>query len=169
MPEPISLKLKSVYLKPLIPERLEGLQPDTVLRTLRRDMLRRIKSKLTQTTFSERAKRALGRSLNIEVKASSLVITSNHPAWDPLVNGQRAGQMTWLTKAKRPIPIVKEDGEIIFRSATPKSMADGKWMHPGRSPSDFMEKARQEARTFMRDKLYREFTNQVRKAMRTGR
>jgi hypothetical protein len=44
-------------------------------------------------------------------------------------------------------------------------MADGKWMHPGRAPSDFAEKARQEAREFIRTKLYKEYMSQVRKAV----
>lgn len=166
MPEPFALRVKATYLKPLLPGRFADLSPATALRQLRAEMLRRIKAKLTQTTFSDRAKRALAKAVSIEVKESSLVITAKHPAWGPLVNGQRERQMTWLTKATRPIPIITESGELIFRSATPKSMADGKWMHPGRAPSNFVEKARQEAREFMRTKLYREFINQIRKAMR---
>jgi hypothetical protein len=163
---PISVRVKATYLKPLTPDRFENLNAVTALRTLRTEMLRRIKAKLMQTTFSERAKKALARAVSIEVKGSSLVIIAKHPAWKPLVEGQRAGQMKWLTKAKRPIPIVTDSGEVIFRTATPKSMADGKWMHPGRAPSDFVERARQEAREFMRTKLYREFVRQMRQAVR---
>lgn len=166
MPEPIAFKVKTTYLKPLTGDRFGDLSPVTVLKALKTEMLRRIKYQLTQTTFSERAKKALAKAIRIEVKQSSLVITARHPAWHPLVDGQRPGQMTWLTKARRPIPIVTESGELIFRSATPKSMADGKWMHPGRAPSTFLEKARQEAREFMRTKLYREFVNQIRKAVK---
>jgi hypothetical protein len=169
MAEPFSIKVKSTYLKPLTPPRFGDLNPTTALRTLRTEMLRRIKAKLTQTTFSARAKRALAKALTIEVKESSVVITAHHPAWKPLIEGQKAGQMTWLTKARRPIPIVDESGEVVFRSATPKSMADGKWRHPGRAPTDFVEKARQEARKFVRDKLYREMMNQTRKALRSKR
>lgn len=169
MPDPISIKVKSTYLRPLTPPRFGDLSAGTVLRTLRSEMLRRLKKRLTQTTFSDRAKKALAKAITIEVKASSLLITARHPAWKPLVEGQRPGQMRWLTKARRPIPIVTETGRIIFRSATPKSMTDGKWMHPGRAPSNFVELARQEAREFIRDKLHREFLNQARKAMRTGR
>jgi hypothetical protein len=166
MPEPaFSLKLKTTYLKPLTLSRFGGLSATTALRTLRSEMLRRIKAKLTQSTFSVRAKKALAQALTIEVQESSLTITAHHPAYKFLLEGQRAGQMTWLTKARRPIPIVTETGEVIFRSATPKSMADGKWMHPGREPNNFVERARQEARAFMRDKLYREFRRQVLKAM----
>jgi hypothetical protein len=161
---PPTLKIKSTYLSPLTGG-LKNVDVTHALRLLQREMLKRIKAKLTQTTFSVRAKKALSEAVDIEVHKSSVVITAKHPAWKALVNGQRAGQMKWLVKAKRPIPIVTETGKIIFRSATPRSMADGKWMHPGRTPSDFLEKARQEARAFMRDKLYREYVNQVRKAL----
>lgn len=164
MPEQLKYRVKTTYLKPLTPGGLD-LNITTILRSLKRDMLRRIKAQLTQTTFSERAKVALAKALTIDVQESSVVITANHPAYRPLVEGQRAGQMTWLTKARRPIPIITEAGELIFRSATPKSMADGKWMHPGRAPSNFVEKARQEAREFMRTKLYQQMAAQVRKAL----
>lgn len=156
--------LKTTYLKPLT-SGLKDLDPEHALRLLRTEMLRRIKAKLTQTTFSDAAKKTLARALDIKIQRSSLIITVKDSRWDYMVGGQRPGQMTWLTKAKRPIPIVTETGEVIFRSATPRSMADGKWMHPGREPSDFLEKGRQEARAFMRDKLYQEFANQMRKAL----
>jgi hypothetical protein len=157
------LTVKATYLRPLT----LGLDidPENALRRLKGEMLRRIKVKLTQTAFSDRAKRALAKAITIEVKGSSLRIVARHPAWKPLVEGQRAGQMKWLVKAKAPIPIITETGELIFRSATPRSMANGKWVHPGRAPSNFVEKARQEAREFLRDKLYREYVNQIRKAV----
>lgn len=159
------IKVKATYLKPLLPSRFSDLSVATALNSLKRELLRRIKAQLLQTTFSDRAKKALAKAVKIEVKPSSLIITARHPAWRPLVEGQRAGQMTWLTKARRPIPIVTESGELIFRSATPKSMADGKWMHPGRAPSNFVEKARQQAREFMRTKLYREYVSQLQRSM----
>jgi hypothetical protein len=163
MPGPI-FKVKTTYLRPLTGD-FKNIDPTSALRRLRNEMLKRIKAKLTQETFSERAKKALARTIEIKVQPSSLLIIAKHPAFRYIVGGQRAGQMTWLTKAKRPIPIITETGELIFRSATPKSMADGKWMHPGRTPSTFLEKARQEARAFMRDKLYREYVNQARRAI----
>jgi hypothetical protein len=158
-----TLKLKSTYLKPLTGG--ANINPDRALRTLQKELLRRIKAKLTQSTFSDRAKKSLARAVSIEVKASSLVIIAKDPRWNFMVGGQKPGQMTWLTKAKRPIPIVTETGEVIFRWATPRSMLDGKWFHPGRAPSDFLEQARQEARSFLRDKLRQQFANQLRQAM----
>jgi len=154
-----------VYLKPLLPGELPGDRDVSVfLKHSKRDLLRRVRSKLKQTTFSDRAKRALSKALKIEVKPSSLRIVALHPAFAPLVKGQKAEQMTWLTKARRPIPIVTERGEIIFRSATAKSMQDGRWIHPGRRPSDFIEKAKKESRAFLKTKFEKEVRKQVRAA-----
>ena len=109
-------------------------------------------------------KRALAKSIKIEVKASSIQVTALHPAFGPLVMGQKSEQMRWLTKARRPIPIVTETGELIFRSATAKSMADGKWIHPGRRPSDFVEKAKKESREFLKAKFEEELVKEIRAA-----
>jgi hypothetical protein len=72
--------------------------------------------------------------------------------------------MKWLVKAKVPIPIITETGELIFRSATAKSMANGKWQHPGRHASDFVEKAKEESRKFIKEKLAKELAQQLKKA-----
>lgn len=154
-----------IYRKPLVPD--QAFSKDvtaSVLQKTRTDLLRRIKRKLTQTTFSDRAKKALAKALLIEVKPSSLVITVNHPAYGPLTRGQSAGQMKWLGKATRPIPIVTEGGKVIFRNASAKSMADGKWRHPGRPPSDFVKTAKEESKVFLKKKFRKELVEQVRAA-----
>lgn len=46
-----------------------------------------------------------------------------------LEKGIRKHQMRYLTKALKPIPLDAVNG--IFRWATPKSMKEGKWVHPG--------------------------------------
>jgi hypothetical protein len=136
------------------------------LQQIKSDMLKYIKGKLTQETFSVEAHKTLAKSIEIKVKGDGLVITPKASAWVPYVGGQKAGQMTWLTKAKAPIPIVTESGKVIFRSATPKSMADGKWMHPGRAPFTLMDRAAHEARKFMNGHLAKMFQEQLRKAFR---
>jgi hypothetical protein len=153
-----------VYLKPLLPS--EGFQGDTetILKHAKKDLLKRIRAKLTQTTFSKRAKLALSKALKIEIKPSSLIVTAKHPAFAPLVMGQRKQQMKWLTKATRPIPIITEEGKLIFRNATAKSMKNGSWHHPGRAPSDFVERAKKESRTFLKAKLDKELKKQIRAA-----
>jgi hypothetical protein len=41
-------------------------------------------------------------------------------------------------------------------------MADGRWVHPGRQPSGFVAKAKQEAREFLKEKFVKEVQKQVR-------
>jgi hypothetical protein len=131
---------------------------------MKRDLLRRVRSQLLQTTFSDRAKKALARAIQVQLKPSSIQVISKHPAFGPLVRGQEKMQMKWLTKARAPIPIITETGELIFRSATAKSMANGKWVHPGRKPSDFIEKAKKASREFMRERLASDLKKQFRSA-----
>lgn len=155
-------KLTSLYGKPLL--RGLGVSPENALNRVKYSVLRRLRDKLVQSTFSERAKKALAKSLMVEVGPSSLTLYSKHPAFTYLMRGQRKGQMRWLTKARAPIPIITEDGELIFRSATIKSMKDGKWIHPGRPPYDFIEKAKKEARTQIRKAIVSEVTMVARNA-----
>jgi hypothetical protein len=158
----IDVKAGRIYFKPLLPsDPLKGLDPEDALKRIRKDLLRRIKKNLLQEVFSDRAKRALAKAIKIRVDPSSLLITVNHPAYRPLVEGQKQGQMKWLTKAVRPIPIITETGELIFRSATPKSMRDGKWVHPGRGTSNFMERAKEGAKDHARTVLAKEIKKQI--------
>ena len=151
---------------------------DIAMRIARRDLMRRLKRKLTQTTFSDRAKVAFAKALRIETKPASLVVTVNHPAFGPLVRGQRKRQMTWLKRARRPIPIITETGKLIFRSAHARSLTwtqgpatgpnVGKkrgWRHPGREPNDFVEQAKAEARDFLKEKLKKELVAEVRRSL----
>ena len=148
----------SAYLKPLLPQGFEDkLDPEHILRDLKQGLLKRIKEAIrTQDTFSERAKVALAKAMRVEIKASSVRITINHPAWIPMVLGRSSKQMSWLTKARSPIPIITDSGETIFRSATPKSMADGKWVHPGYQKTNLLEKARKEAREYVKKQITRQ-------------
>lgn len=147
-----------IYYRPLLPpgDIAKTLDVKAVLRHLQKDLRRRIKTKLEQSAYSSAAKKALAKWLVIQVKEHSLRFMAKHPAFMPLVFGMPRQQMTWLVKAKRPIPIVTETGELIFRSATPKSMADGKWIHPGHAKRDFIEQAKEEARVFMKKALLKE-------------
>lgn len=154
-----------MYLTPLLPANpLRGVDIQVSLRRAKRDLLRRVRAQLLQTTFSIKAKKALAKAIEVRLKPSSIQVISKHPAFAPLVRGQKKGQMKWLTKARAPIPIITENGELIFRSATAKSMANGRWVHPGRKPSDFIEKAKKESREFMRARLAAELKQQLRMA-----
>lgn len=155
-------KLASIYGKPLL--RGLGASPDNALNRVKHSVLRRLRDKLVQSTFSDRAKKALAKSLMVETGPSSITFYSKHPAFTTLMRGQRRGQMRWLTKARAPIPIITEQGELIFRSATIKSMKDGKWIHPGRPPYDFIEKAKKEAKTQIRKAIVSEVAMAARNA-----
>lgn len=152
-----------VYAKPLLGDPFAGMDLGRVMHMLQRTMLKRIRDRIQQSAFSERAKSALAKSLSIKLKPSSLVVLAKHPAWYPLVEGQRKKQMTWLSKARVPIPIITETGELIFRSANARTMRNGKWMHPGREPSNFVEKAKKEAREVVKAKIARELKKQIQK------
>lgn len=169
-----------VYMKPLLPQRpFRGLSFDAVVRRTKSELLKRMKEKLQQTTFSDRAKKALAKALRVEVKPSSLVLTANHPAFFPLVKGQKSRQMTWLTKTTRPIPIVLDSGEIIFRNATIKSMGGTSkygrikglpsWTHPGHEPSDFIEQAKKIARETIKKRMMDEVRAKLRANLKRGR
>jgi len=141
-------RLATVYGKPLV----KGLEasPDKALRRVKASVLARLRDKLIQSALSDRAKKALSKALQVVIGESSLTIYSKHPAFVYLMRGQKRGQMKWLIKARAPIPIITDTGELIFRTATVKSMQDGKWVHPGRPPYDFVEKAKNEAKTQIR-------------------
>jgi hypothetical protein len=159
-----------INLKPLVTSAaaLRKIDPEAVLRKLRADVMKRVKNNIMmQTTFSTRARAALSRALKVVAKASSIQITANHPAFRPLLMGREGGQMRWLVKARAPIPIITEEGELIFRSATPRSMKNGKWIHPGHEPTTIIEKARKEAREHIKKAIKRDLQRQVAAAFRS--
>ncbi len=146
-----------VYMKPLHPGERFHLDVIKLMEQSKRALLRRLRGNLLQQqVFSPAAKRALNKAIQVKVKSSSLQITSEHPAFLPLLKGQKSEQMTWLTKARAPIPIILDSGKLIFRNATPASMARGAWWHPGRTPTDYLDKARHMTREYMRDKMMKE-------------
>jgi hypothetical protein len=150
-----------VYLKPLLPKKFKG-DTEIILKKAKKDLSIRLKEKLMQTALSDRAKVALLKAIKIEVKPSSVRVTANHPAFAPLVYGQRKGQMKWLKKARKPIPIVTDDGKLIFRNATARSMKNGHWVHPGRPPSDFVSSAKEASRVYLKKKFAKEIIKQMR-------
>ena len=146
-----------IYLKPLLPEDFSGLDLEKIMQAAKKSLLRRLKGKLLQqTVFTPRAKAALAKSIQVKILPSSLQVVTDHPGFLPLVKGQKRQQMTWLTKARAPIPIILDNGELIFRNATPASMERGAWWHPGRTPSHYVDKAKAMTRKFMRERMLKE-------------
>jgi hypothetical protein len=72
--------------------------------------------------------------------------------------------MLWLRKATRPIPIVTETGEVIFRNATTASMRRGSWVHPGHPTLSIMAKAKEAARKIVRKRLAKDVLEALRRA-----
>ncbi len=156
-------RVSGIYLKPILGESRED--PLKVLKKLTGDLQRRIKKKIEETAFSQRAKAAFAKAVTIRILPKSIQILTNHPGFIPMLRGQMQGQMKWLVKAKAPIPIFTDEGKLIFRSATPKSMSDGKWVHPGRGADDFVSRAKKETKAFIRSHLSKLIAKQIRSAI----
>lgn len=155
-----------IKLKPLLRvEPLRETDPKKVLRSVQREILKQIRDAIQAQAFSPRAKAALKKGFKTKMGPSSIKIIATHPAFFPLLEGQKREQMTWLTKAKRPIPIVLDNGEVIFRNASPRSMANGKWYHPGRKATTVLEIARKKTRSLIKTRLVKEFKRQLRAAL----
>lgn len=155
-----------INLKPLIPSGAGEINPKKVLQGVQKEVLKSIRDEIQKQAFSARAKRALAAGVSTKLGPNSVRIIAKHPAFYPLLEGQKKEQMTWLTKATRPIPIILDNGEMIFRSATPRSMARGRWYHPGRQPTTVIEKARQKTRAVIKKRITKELQRQLRASMR---
>lgn len=163
-------KVTRVNLKPLLPEgTLEDFNPERFLKKLERRILKSLKTKIRQEAFSPAAKQRLLQGMTTKLGPRSVTVIATDPAFRPLLEGQKAGQMRWLMKARAPIPIVLDSGELIFRSATPRSMANGKWYHPGRQPTTVIERAKAEARAVVKKEIKKLLQQQLREAMRKRR
>lgn len=147
------------------PRDLESINTHRLLQGMARSIIQRVARGIKQSAFSPSAKRALATALKIEVKGSELIMSTKHPAFKPLVFGQKKQQMTWLTKSPTPIPIINEQGKLIFRNATAKSMSEGRWVHPGHKPTTIVEKAREEAKKLLIKRIRAELEQQLRKGM----
>jgi hypothetical protein len=162
------------YAKPLVGRELK-VDPQQVLQRLKTELNIHLKKKLEEAVvhpaYSAKLKARIQSSLQIHIRRSSLVVTTNFPGFFPMVKGTKARQMnqtptgTWLLQAKRPIPIKLKTGEVIFRWASWTSMQNGSWWHPGYRPTNFVDKAKKEARAFMKEHLSKKLMKQLKDAM----
>lgn len=160
-------KLRGMYGKPLT--RGTPLEDEVDRRSLLEETgdlaIEEIKKEIRRLTFKGSAKNLLDSfSYRVEGK-STLIIESNHPAVKYLDKGVRSYQMKHLTKADKPIPIVMDDGSVIFRTATPKSMQEGKWVHPGIRGKNFLDKGLEKAREKIKEKVKEDIKNRLLKRM----
>lgn len=163
MPTPKTIdRIGTIYGKPFLKDLATA--PERAMTQLKNEVLYRVKKKLQQSQLSERAKKAFAKTISVRLGPSSIIVETNHPALIRLIEGQKKGQMRWLLKSKVPIPIITDAGELIFRNATPRSMNNGKWIHPGRNPQTFVDVAKKEAKDLVKKRLLEELKRTVRSA-----
>ena len=120
--------IKRAYGKPLmrgLVKSLEDAKLDRAFQMLSKEVLNRVRKQISQTAFSDAAKKRLSKALKVKFGPSSLQIVVKDPLWRYLLDGRKAREMTWLRKARRPIPIVTETGKVIFRSGQPGEVKSG--------------------------------------------
>jgi hypothetical protein len=158
-----NVKVARINLKPLLPPgALEKVNVPRLLKSVQRQIVKQLQSRILQSTFSHRAKTALCNGFEIRRGPHSITVVAKHPAFRPLLEGRKHQQMRWLVKAQRPIPIITHEGKLIFRNATPRSMENGSWYHPQRKPTTILEKARVETRKVIMARLAKEFRREIR-------
>ena len=148
-------RFETIYSKPFL-RGLDGVSPEEILKRLKFSIIARVRRKVLASTFSDRAKKAFSKALVAKTGPSSVTFHSAHPGFRNMLRGRKQKQMKWLTKARTPIPIMTEDGELIFRTATVKSMRSGKWVHPGRPAHDFVHEAKKEAMLHVRARVLKD-------------
>jgi len=164
-------RLKGVYGKPIAKNTpLEDQHDRTkLLEEVGREAIMEIQKEIRRMSFKGQPTELLN-SFSFKVTGkSTLVIESDHPAAKYLNSGVKAYQMTHLTKANRPIPIVKDNGELVFRNATPKSMQEGKWQHPGFKGKHFLERGIEKARDKVKEKISGQIKDEVKKRLMGGK
>lgn len=161
----ITLPKFRINLKPLVKGPFK-VDPKKVLKSVQREIVKRLREEIQAQAFSPQAKRALMQGMTTKIGPNGLTVTAKHPAFFPLLEGRKREQMSWLVKAKRPIPIILDDGTLIFRNATRRSMERGRWYHPGRQATTVIEKARKITREVIRTRLTKEMRKQLQLAMK---
>jgi hypothetical protein len=171
-------KKRRIYSKPLLSE-LEDLQSrknkskedrkrdQEAAKAMRKKALQKIgpiaiheiKKELDRHSFKSPPTR-LKKSFTYSIQDNQLIIRSDHPAATFLEEGVRKHQMTYLNKEgeeSKTIPIMKDDGRVIFRQATEQTMEDGSWFHPGIQGEHFIEKAVDRARQRVKREMKEEY------------
>lgn len=122
-----------------------------------RTIVREIRSEISRHSF-DGSPVDLMSSFDWDLYRGKLVISSDHPAVEYLNFGVEEHVMEYLEGAG-PIPIMKDNGDVIFRKATPQSMDDGSWVHPGLQGQHFLERAFEKAE----EEMNREYADETAK------
>lgn len=148
--------LQGVYGKPLVKrvaeEKLEEAKQEALER-VGEIAIKEIQKQIRKESWKS-SPRDLLKSFSYSIMESSLRIDSDHPAAKYIDKGVRAHQMVYLEQADRPIPIITDNGELIFRVASSTSLANGDWYHPGIAGKHFIRKGVDKAK----EKVKKEMT-----------
>lgn len=145
----------------------DALDPRKILARMKSSMERALRQRIQDFGYSAEARTRLSRGFSIRIGDSSITIIAKDPAFRPLIQGQKAEQMKWLLKSPTPIPITLDSGEVIFRNATPRSMSDGSWYHPGRENTNILEAAKKEVRDQLAEFFQKELVKIAKNKLRT--
>jgi len=163
----MSNKLKTIYGKPLTKAAPLDLNQNKgqVLEKAGEEAIKAIQKEIMRFTFKSKPDDLL-KSFSYKVGSSSVSIESTHPAAKYLDKGVRPYQMKHLVKATRPIPIIKDNGELIFRNATQSGMNRGKWKHPGIKARNFMDRGVEAAKKTIKEQIQEDIKNKVKSRFR---
>jgi hypothetical protein len=159
-------RLRGIYGKPLVKGTpLEDEADRTkLLEETGREAIKEVQKEISRLSFKGQPTDLLN-SFTYEVEGkSTLVLSSDHPAAKYLNRGVKPHQMKYLEGAT--VPIVTDDGEVKFRTATPKSMRDGKWQHPGIKGKHFLERGVEKAREKIKQKVAEDIKERIKKRFR---
>lgn len=126
---------------------------------------RAFKREISKSSWNASPKRLMD-SIEVEVTREGIQISSDHPAFQYLNAGVRAHSMDYLTKADKPIPIITKSGEVIYRTATEKSLREGSWRHPGIEGKHFLERGREAAAKAVRKEITASLSEAFGKALK---
>lgn len=146
--------------------------PDRVLKKASKAALAGARRYLERGRFV-RHPRSLATSLSARVQDGAVVIRTDHPAFIYLSEGVRRHRMTYLAKAKAPIPLLGASGQVIYRDSRGVINKQGSWVHPGIQGKHFTEKmskvAAQEASKVLEEYIKQEYLKGLKKTLKRRR
>ena len=83
-------------------------------------------------------------SISYRITEEGIEISSDHPAMEYLNRGVRPHRMDYLPRGT-PIPIIQDDGTVVFRTPGSKTGPGGEWYHPGLKGKHFLDRGRERA------------------------
>lgn len=125
---------KQTFLVPLVVERELKVK-------LRRSFLSRLASEVRKELREEATEKNFpgdfANSFRVKYLPNGIALESEHPAVIFMDKGRKAAQMKWLEG--KTIPLLDDQGNLIFRTVTRESLIDGGWVRPEVEPLNFMD------------------------------